>query len=285
MGLFDFFKKKNEPTEKQRHQAPEKKADEQIEIISVDNGGHGDNFGGLMGFHFLNSEAGKQLINELIALSGIKPAVMKNDAIQVKEIRFGERNGTSNHLGIRMLETPNQIISAYPYLNTDYEIPFETKQIQEWSHVGNMEAEIKGGGRDTFGFGFFATDYAVNKHKYQTEKKLNIKVSAIGLVMEESDLTEIGGFGIDENFASYMPSKDIPRPTYYDFIGVLIDYKSANITIKNTGYIVKVKLINEESNPEFFTVDLFINNENMRIQQLEKGMKVTGALWFQGEIS
>ena len=115
-------------------------------------------------------------------------------------------------------------------------------------------------------------------------KNLNIKVSAIGLVLEKSNLTEIGGQKVSEGFASYMPNQNIPRPTYYDFIGVLVDFEPVNITEDNGGYIVKVKLINEESNPDFFTVDMFINKENMRTETIEKGMKISGALWFQGEI-
>ncbi|MFK7969163.1 MAG: hypothetical protein AB8F95_02295, partial [Bacteroidia bacterium] len=87
-----------------------------------------------------------------------------------------------------------------------------------------------------------------------------------------------------EDFAAYMPNQDIPQPTYYDFIGVLIDFKAVNITDTNVGYLTKVKLINDDADPDFFTVDMFINKENVRIENLEKGMKITGVLWLQGEI-
>jgi hypothetical protein len=81
-----------------------------------------------------------------------------------------------------------------------------------------------------------------------------------------------------------MPSKDIPRPTYYDFIGTLNDFQKCKLTDDNSGYVLNIKLINQEDQPDFFTVDMFINRENMRISELKKGMKVAGALWFQGEI-
>lgn len=99
-------------------------------------------------------------------------------------------------------------------IRTNYTLPFETKKIIEWSHIANMEAEIQGGGRDTFGLSFFATDYAINKRKYKSKKNLNIKISAVGLVLDKSDLTEINGTPVSPDFSTYMPNKDMSRPTY-----------------------------------------------------------------------
>ena len=53
----------------------------------------------------------------------------------------------------------------------------------------------------------------------------------------------------------------------------------------NQGYLAKVKLINDDDDPNFFTVDMFMNKENMRISSLTKGMKISGLLCFQEEIS
>ena len=294
MGLFDFFKKKDKaketnlvsktPNPSESSEAP-KKVDTSIEIVSVDNGSHGDNFGGLIGFEFLNSEIGSNFINEYIAVSTTKAPDLKNDHIAIHQVRFNEIKGILGNLGIRTLTTNQEILSAYPYLRTDYIIPFSTKTIQEWSHVNSIEAEIKGGGRDIFGLGFFATDYAVNKEIYKSNKAVNIRLSAIGLVLDKSDITEIGGQPISEGFASYMPNSDIPRPTYYDFIGVLMNYTPITLTGNNKGYLTRIKLINEERDPNFFTVDMFINQGNMRIEDLEINMRVTGALWFQGELA
>jgi hypothetical protein len=280
MSLFDFFKKKD----KKENVEPQLQVDESIEILSVDNGSHGDNFGGLIGFGFLNSENGRNLINEYIAICSMQKPVLAKDELGIHQAIFQKEKGINKRLGIRALKAGENVLSAYPYLKTDYTIPFTTKQIFEWSHMGDVEAEIKGGGRDTFGFGFFATDYAVNKNKYKSVKNLNIKVSAIGLVLDKSNVTEIGGQKVSDEFAAYMPNNNIPRPAYYDFIGVLVDFEPVDVSENNAGYIIKVKLINDESNPDFFTVDMFINKENMRIDSLESGMKITGALWFQGEI-
>ena len=276
MGLFNFFNKKdkkgksNQELAKETNASERAKKDDSIEISSIDNGSHGDNFGGLIGFHFLNSPNGGQLINEYIAYAAVQKSNLRKNGLAIHEVLFEN----TNKLGIRALKAGESIHSAYPYLPTNYTVPFTTKEIIEWSHVDNVEAEIKGGGRDTFGFGFFPTDYAVNKDKYKANKNLDIKVSAIGLVLDKSDLTEIGGHSISADFASYMPNKDIPRPTYYDYIGVLMDFTPITIAEKNKGYLTKVKLINEPENPDFFTVDMFINEENMRIKELEKGMRI-----------
>ena len=64
MGLFDFFKKKDKSKEKQPIQKTTKIEEEPIKMSPIDNGSHGDNFGGLIGFHFLNTDNGGQFVNE-----------------------------------------------------------------------------------------------------------------------------------------------------------------------------------------------------------------------------
>jgi hypothetical protein len=83
-----------------------------------------------------------------------------------------------------------------------------------------------------------------------------------------------------------MPSSQLPRQTYYDFIGKVIDFEAVQINpLNQAGYIAKVRLVNDDSDPNFFTVDVFMNKDNMRIPSLEKGMKISGLLWFQRELA
>lgn len=291
MGLFDFFKKKkkgehqaDQAREDAKENNPPQQVPQAIEIHAIDNGSHGDHFGGLIGFHTLKSEHGGPFINEHIAQAASKAPTQANTSISIKDLSFKEVAGDTDRLHIRILQSQRDVLSAYPYLKTDYSIPFTTKKIQEWSHVDHIEAEISGGGRETFGFGFFPTDYALNRDQYKTQKNINIKISAIAFVLDTSNLEEQSTQQFSKDFAAYMPSQDILRPTYYDFIGVLLDFEAVRLSNENAGYILKVKLINHED-PDFFSVDLFINKENMRISTLEKGMRVTGALWFQGELA
>jgi hypothetical protein len=256
-----------------------------VEINSTTQGSHGDNFGGLLGFNFVHSERGKSFVIELAALASIQEPVIQNPIANIKEMDFREIGGNSDLLKIRAVSSSNDIISVFPYIRTDYILPFTTKRIFEWSHAANLEAEIQGGGRDTFGLNFFATDYAVNKSNYKCTNDINIRISAICLVLEKSKVTEINETAVADGFAAYMPNTDLQNPSYYNFIGVLLDFTECRITATNSGYIMKIKLINEESNPVFFTVDMFVNKENMRFNDLTKGMQLTGALWFQAELA
>jgi hypothetical protein len=277
MGLFDFFKNKKKSSA----------SEPGIEIVPLNDGSQGDNLGGLFGFEFKNTPDSTAFIYEQIDKTSETPIVMRNNdlSVDVKEMSFDASNENRSRLKMRVIEHDGKMLSAFPYLKTAYSIPFTTQVVHPWAHVENIEAEIYGAGRDTFAVGFFATDYIANEEKYQQNNTLEICISAIGLVLDRFENFENNeGLKLSPDFASYMPSQDINRITYYDFIGKLIDFEEVNVAKENSGYILRVKLINDEEDPDFFTIDMFINKQNMRISELEKGMSVTGALWFQGEI-
>jgi hypothetical protein len=299
MGIFDFFKKKETSATKTTFETSPKEEFEEneakmmnesskeileIEVISDDSASHGDNFGALLGFGFLNSSDGAQFINEMIALAMVQPPLSQNPVFSIHQVDFTQAGGNNSAVKLKTIQANQQIITAYPYLSTQYNLPFKTKQIIEWSNAAGLEAEIKGGGRDTFGFGFFATDYAQKRTIYTSQAEINVRISAFALVLAQSDLTEINGTPVSPDFASYMPNNDIPRVTYYDFIGTVNHAAACSLNADLHGYHLNVKLIHMDGQPDFFTVDMFVNKENMRFEHLEAGMKVTGMLWFQGEI-
>lgn len=323
MGIFDFFKKKNKiiqvETEKEVmtnpsieeievHTPPNEitaveesiepyvneatqmetasMKEESIVVVSDDHGVHGDNFGGLIGFSNLEQEEGREWINEGVGLAYDQISRIENDEFRIAEASF-EEGGKVKMRAVIFKDGPykGEILSAFPYVETDYSLPFKTKRITEWSHADFKEAEIEGGGRDTFELSFYATDYAVNEERYKSEQQLNIKLSAVGLVLDKSDLTAIEGVPFSPDFCSFMPNKEVPSPSYYDFIGVLNSFKKCKIKEGNYGYLMQVKLINKADDPNFFTIDLFINEANMRFTDVKPGMKITGAFWLQGEIA
>lgn len=219
MGIFDLFKKKDKNTSDQQQGAHSintnknetntnsNETSNAIEIVSDNQGSHGNNFGGLLGFGYLGSQSGNQYILEMIALASIQKPSLENPIVKISEVSFEN----SPEINIKTITknddaSKGDILSAFPYIKTNYTLPFRTKKIIEWSHSANMEAEIQGGGRDTFGLSFFSTDYIKNKRIYQSQNELNIKISAVGLVLEKSDLTEINGIPVNPDFAAYMPS-------------------------------------------------------------------------------
>ena len=272
MGLFDLFKKNNKENFTPH---PE------IIMSEIDNGSHGDNMGGLIGFNSLNDENGRKFITELMAKSMVEKSELITKSYELKSMSISD----NPNLRLRVLTDTKNVISAFPYLKTSYTVPYSTKEIIEWKHMNKCEAEIKGGGRKTFGFDFFPTDYAINKRIYIENKEVNLNVSAIAFVIDKSEINQNTEVEFSEDFVSYMPSSNLPRQTYYDFIGKIIDYDEVTLNSQNKGYIAKLRLINHDSDPNFFTVDMFMNKENMRIQTIEKGMKISGLLWFQGEIA
>ncbi|MFT4536106.1 MAG: hypothetical protein ACI9P5_003480, partial [Saprospiraceae bacterium] len=253
----------------------------EIKISKTDNGSHGDNIGGLIGFNSVNDEKGRNFINVIMAKSMTEKTELRTKQYELKSTSLSD----NPKLKLRVLTDTKNVISAFPYLKTNYQLPYSTKEIIEWEHMNKCEAEIKGGGRNTFGFDFFPTDYAVNKSKYIQNKEIQLKVSAIAFVVDKIETNQNTEVQFSEDFVSYMPSSNLPRLTYYDFIGKVIEFEEANIDGLNNGYIAKVKLINEDADLNFFTIDMFMNKENMRISSLEKGMKISGLLWFQGEIA
>jgi len=272
MGLFNLFKKNNQE---------EHSSHPEIKMSEIDNGSHGDNIGGLIGFNSLNDENGRKFINELMAKSMIEKSELATKSYELKSTSISN----NSNLKLRVLTDTKNVISAFPYLKTNYKLPYTTKEIIEWKHMNKSEAEIKGGGRNTFGFDFFPTDYAINKSKYIQNNEIQLHVSAIAFVVDKSETNQNTEVKFSDDFVSYMPSSNLPRQTYYDFIAKVIDFKKVELVNLNQGYLAKVKLINDDSDPNFFTVDMFMNKENMRMTTLEKGMKISGLLWFQGEIA
>lgn len=261
------------------------------EILAVINRGHGDNYGGLLGYDFLKMENGLTIIDQLTEIAITKLAIFENPIYKVCETNFTDLGGNTSNVKVRVVYikksvlTSNAVLDSFPYIYTDKVIPFQTKKIFHWSDSANLEADIQGGGRDTFGLSFYATDYAINKEKYKTNKTLNIKVSALALVLDISSITEINGTPVVPDFCTYIPNKDFVSKTYFDFVGKLLDFEKVTLNEILQGYMLTVKLINHETIDNFFTIDIFVNERNMRFKELKYGMKLTGLLWFQGEIA
>lgn len=282
MGLFDFFKNKKKESSDATNQHSE------IVISSTTEGSHGDHYGGLLGFDLLYSE-GSELVYKLIQYAEKRSPLMSKGSTNLHDAVLNEVDEITGKIRVRAIYTGERIPSAFPYLKTNYKIPFQTKEVIEWSHIDKLEAEIYGAGRETFGVGFFATDYAINHNKYKSQSNLHIHVSAIGLVMELANFSEMegeDGLKFSEGFATYMPNQDLPGVSYYNFIGVLEEVREMIVMPdpEVKGYMTKIKLINHEER-DFFTIDMFINKSNVRFENVEVGMSVSGCLWLQGEIS
>jgi len=181
-----------------------------------------------------------------------------------------------------------ELSTIIPEVKTNYVLEFETRSIREWENALNLQAIVAGPARDTFGVWFFATDYAENRNTYMTQPHLKVNISGIVFILDVQTNTDLpDGTKMSENFTTYAPSQDLPNYACFDFIAQVVDYKETELLEDGTvkGYILKLKLITNEENEDFFTIDAFVNKENMRFETPTKGMKVTGALQLQGKIA
>jgi hypothetical protein len=182
----------------------------------------------------------------------------------------------------------DELSTIIPEVKTDYVLDFETRSIREWENALNLQAIVAGPARETFGVWFFATDYAENRNTYITQPHLKVNISGIVFILDVHTNTDLpDGTKMSEDFTTYAPSQDLPNYACFDFIAQVADFKETELLEDGSvkGYILKLKLITNEENEDFFTIDAFVNKENMRFETPTKGMKVTGALQLQGKIA
>ncbi|WP_160136128.1 hypothetical protein [Chryseobacterium sp. c4a] len=235
-------------------------------------------WGGIFGFqNFQTQEKYSQYLMETMALC------------RVDEISADEKAKHTEFADIKFKTIiSDEFNTIYPEVKTNFSLDFETKEIREWENVNNNEAIVAGPARDTFGLWFFPTDYAENKNKYQTQNKINVNVSGIIFVLDLHESFELpDGTKTDEEFTAYKPSEDLPDYGCIDFIGKVLDIKETQVLEDGSvkGFILKLRLITNSEMEDFFTVDAFVNKENMRFETLTVGMQVAGAMQLQGRMA
>ena len=254
-----------------------------VTIKTVNNGHVGDLWSGVFGFEYFKTMS-PDFLYQYMALAQTKNFPIQTvDTIEVYQLDF-------DRLALRVINKDQNLVSAFPRIETHTKIDVTLKQIDEWEHVENLEATVYGGGRDTFAIRFYATDYAFNRDKYLSNTKLQMKLSAIIYVLDKhsDENFESSDAKFDPEFCMYMPGQEWSEFGCFDFIGKLESIEEANAfdISAHSGYILKIKLINNEEIADFFTIDMFVNKKNMRFtDDLEVGMKLTGMFQLLGEIS
>ncbi|MGG8496604.1 hypothetical protein ACQY1Q_09320 [Tenacibaculum sp. TC6] len=236
---------------------------------------------GIFGFDSYREPNGSQVLMEYFALATTKGNITIHENITTSQLEYTD----VSFKGISVNKDPKIIL---PVIKTDFALDVLNKEINEWENIENLGAIITGNGRDTFGISYFATDYAENREKYHSKKKHTIKISGIAFVLDSynndnSDTT----IQYSEDFTMYMPNNDLPNYACFDFIGQLEDFKETSFLENNTqkGYLMNVRLITHPDDNHFFTIDMFVTPENMRFNELVKGMKITGMFQMQGQIA
>lgn len=236
---------------------------------------------GIFGFESYRKPNGSQILIQHFALAMTDGSVTKRNNITVSQLNYAD----VSLKGISINENPKTIL---PVIKTDHVIDVVNEEINEWENVDNLEAIITGNGRGTFGLTYFATDYAENKEIYLSKKDLKIKISGIAFVLDISNIDKSARkIKYSDDFTGYTPNDDLPNYACFDFIGQLEDFKETFLLEDNSlkGYLMKVRLITNPEIEDFFTIDIFVTPENMRFEELTKGMKLTGMFQMLGQIA
>ena len=243
---------------------------------------HGLNhtWSGIFGFDRFNNKGGSQILKEYFALAMTKVDDLINSEIATSVVNFDD----VDFKGVLKAGEP---MTLMPVVKTTYVIDVEHRDIQEWENVDNLEAIVSGKARDTFGIWYYATDYAEHRHRYLTEKNLNVHISGIVFVLDIHKNDESSEVQYSDEFTGYFPSKDLPNFGCFDFIGAVEDFRETSLLDDNSlsGYIMNVRLITNDEVKDFFTIDMYVAKENMRFETLTQGMKITGMFQMQGCIA
>lgn len=247
-------------------------ARKRIKINKINHGSHGDHWGAFFGF--------ENLAKDQNILLGRINRIMESKKAEKIDKQYSIIKESLKDIDIKIIVDSQGMSSCFPAMVSNNKIPFENKIINEWKHVDNIEAQIGGLGRKTFGLSFFASDYLENKKIYQQNKELEINLSGFAYVIQESKKLPDN---FSEDFVSYMPNQQTKNSSIYDFFGKIIDFKEyAHEGIH--GFIISTKLINHEEMEDFFVLDIFVNKQNLKIEKPKKGMRISGCFWLQGNI-
>lgn len=255
-----------------------------LKIKKVNNGSVGNMWSGIFGFERLQG-AGRNTLTEYAAFTMSQtPGKNINDLI-ISDLKYFQ-------VIFRFIQKKDKSFTTFFPVVTNFEfIGAENKLIAEWANVGGLEAVINGVGNDTFAINYFATDYAENKIIYHSNPKLNIALSGILLHLavatteeQKLDLDDYTVFSKD--LTMYLPHKELGEFGVYDFIGILEDFFGIHLLENGSisGYMLKIRLINEHLGEESFSIQMFVNKDNSEIEDYQIGMKLEGIFQMQGAI-
>jgi len=238
---------------------------------------------GIFGFDSYRNQNGSQTLTQYFNMALDEGKITNTNHLTISKLEYAD-------VTLKAITINGKPKTILPVINTDYIIDVENKEICEWENTENLEAIIKGKGKNTFGLSYFATDYAENREKYLSQKEHKIKISGIAFVLDSSDINNAitdEEIKYSEDFTGFMPNTDLLNYACFDFIGQLEAIKETFLLENNSlkGYVMKIKLINNPDIKDFFTIDIFVTSENCNIKEWTIGMKLTGMVQMQGQIA
>lgn len=249
-----------------------------IKIKKVNNGDFENTWGAVLGFNTLQKDGRQIRIEHYAACVATNPTGMDNKYREF-ELNYGG-------IKLKAIETP-EVKMFYPSIQQQNALSFATKEIHEWHNFNKLAAVIIGNGKETFGLKFLATDYYKHSNKYKESKEHNISLSGFGYVLDKYISETSGDPKFSEDFCAYMPHKELNEFGCFDFIGEVLKVDDKQILDNRSinGKLIKIKLINNPEIADFFNLDVFFQEDNMRIKEIEIGTRITGMFQLTGYIN
>lgn len=279
---YPMVKGKDLFTEKIKIAQPSETLANGIEVKLTTNGQTSDLWSGLRGFTTNRADPSNQFMTEFAAFTLSQPPLLTEGYVAVHEYEDGP-------VSIRAIKYQENFLASFPVYDFGPIVEVKTSGIDEWENAGQLEAIVKTQGKETFQLYFYATDYASKKGIYRSTVSLKIRVSGViyALDYRTEKPTEEGGMNYADDFAAFFPSGHAMEFGTYDFMSKIMKVEEVSLDqlggIK--GYILTFKMINKEDEPDFYTMQAFVNPENIRFAGPPKvGDKVSGAVQLLGEI-
>ena len=174
-----------------------------------------------------------------------------------------------------------------PEVSTNVVIPTRIREITEWENFGAEMAIVNGRGKDTFGIPFLATDYALHRDRYRNATEpLDLHVAGIAFILKPFEADPDAEVKYADNFTAYMHTSQLPNYACVDVIAEVEAVTEVEALAPDQGpaYVLKLRLITQEDEPDFFTVDTYIVRESLQVPRPEVGMKLTGMVQLQGRL-
>ncbi|HTI59690.1 hypothetical protein [Mucilaginibacter sp.] len=267
--------------EKMHKQALE--VDPAIKLTKAPEEDHAYHFSALIGKERYHNSDGRHILYLMTAAALNSAPVKENNDAAVKQLSFQKFGGNAGNPYLRVITIKGQREAVFPYLQTDTEISFQTKNIIEWDIDDPVEAEIEGIGDGQFSLGFFSTDYAVNKHIYKLKQDIKVRLSAFILAISVSE-TYKGHNDANGNSNGYWPDARWGKYSYFKFEALVLNVTPAHVDKRSIGGILTLKLIDNKRGNDL-VIDAYIHVGNITSQKIRTDMKVNGALWFQAELA
>lgn len=241
-----------------------------VTISQSTNGLHGDHWCAVFGFgepdQLSQSVAG--IVEDLRVEAQPRPPLSRSKANYGLLSAWGIQQG-------------NQLATLYPVVRETETIPVLIKEVVQWRDVNNIEAQVRGSGRDTFGLDFFATDYLENMATYHRGGEIPVRLAGLAYTVERADdLPD----NFDPDFCCYLPNTELPCGHDFNFIGDVRSLSEAT-ALGREFVLIRVKLINAPEQPDMFDLPILASRKNVHCEDLRVGDKVSGCFWLQGRLA